>query len=375
MHFLSIGTILLSFGIYASAVDNSTILSPKIDTFINNVLAEWNTAGGVAVAVVRMDAQGGWLVETKGYGVAKADGTKVTQDTIFALGSDSKLFDILATGLLVSNQSLTPQISWKTKLASIMPGWKLMDPVASSESTIMDLMSHRTGLPRHDYSYFVYNDTFPALIHRLKYLKPSAGFRQIFQYNNMMYAVLSYLPTVLLPHKPPFVRYVKEHILDSLGLNSTTYSHATATATGRMADGFARTGINQTANPLDAGIPRVLPYLFDFAGGDGNTFSGPGGVLTTAVDAMLLLNGQHPTTNATIIPPGVVQMVATGVTVPEGNACVIPIPQRMFLSITLMQRFVRALCHCLWRGADPVVLPRSWCVLMLGAFVRNPIRL
>ncbi|KAJ7645754.1 beta-lactamase/transpeptidase-like protein [Mycena rosella] len=273
MHFLSIGTIVLSFGIYASAVENSTILSPKLDSFINNVLAEWNTAGGVAVAVVRMDAQGGWLVETK------------------------RLFDILATGLLVSNQSLTPQISWKTKLASIMPGWKLVDPVASSESTIMDLMSHRTGLPRHNYSYFVYNDTLPALIQRLKYLKPSAGFREIFQYNNMI----------------------------SLGLNSTTYSHATAAATGRMADGFGRTGRNQTVNPLDAGIPHVWPYFLDFTGGDGNTFSGPGGVLTTAVDAarwlqILLLNGQHPTTNATIIPPGVVQMVATGVTVLEGNA-------------------------------------------------------
>lgn len=26
-----------------------------------------------------------------------------------------------------------------------------MDPVASSESNIVDLMSHRTGLPRHDF--------------------------------------------------------------------------------------------------------------------------------------------------------------------------------------------------------------------------------
>jgi hypothetical protein len=64
-----------------------------------------------------------------------------------------QLFDILATGLLISNTSLTPQISWKTKIASILPTWKLMDPVASAGSTITDLMSHRTGLPRHDFMY------------------------------------------------------------------------------------------------------------------------------------------------------------------------------------------------------------------------------
>jgi CubicO group peptidase (beta-lactamase class C family) len=85
------------FDILASAADNSTqhstttqILNAEVDSFINNVLAEWNSPGGVAVAVVRMDSQGGWLVETKGYGVAKADGTKVGPDTIFSIGSNSK---------------------------------------------------------------------------------------------------------------------------------------------------------------------------------------------------------------------------------------------------------------------------------------------
>ncbi|KAJ7451980.1 beta-lactamase/transpeptidase-like protein, partial [Mycena latifolia] len=319
MQFLSLSIGLLFFGIHASAVDNSTILSPQIDAFINNILAEWKTPGGVGVAVVRTNPEGGWLVETKGYGVAKADGTTVTPDTIFSLGSNSKLFDIFATGLLISNQSLSPQISWTTKMASILPDWKLMDPVASSESTIIDLMSHRTGLPRHDESYFVFNDTLPALVKRLRYLKPSAGFRETFQYNNIMYAVLSYLPTALLPHKPPFARYVKDHILDPLGLNSTTYSFAAANATGRMADGFFREGTSPTENPFDAGTLKV-PYILN-----GETFFGPGGVLTTPVDAarwlqMLILSGQHPTTSATIIPSSVIQMVATGVTVMEGNA-------------------------------------------------------
>ncbi|KAJ6534222.1 hypothetical protein B0H19DRAFT_910442, partial [Mycena capillaripes] len=61
----------------------SAILSPQIDTFIHNILAEWASTGGAAVAVVRMDEQGGSALETKGYSVATANGT------IFSIGSNS----------------------------------------------------------------------------------------------------------------------------------------------------------------------------------------------------------------------------------------------------------------------------------------------
>ncbi|KAJ7908943.1 beta-lactamase/transpeptidase-like protein [Mycena leptocephala] len=305
------------FDILASAADNSTqhstttqILNAEVDSFINNILAEWNSPGGVAVAVVRMDGQGGWLVETKGYGVAKADGTK--------------LFTVLATGLLISNESLSPPLSWKTRLASVIPDWKFIDSVASAESTITDIMSHRTGLPSHDFGLFLFNDTFRSIIERIQYLKPSLGFREGTQYNNFMYVVLSYLPTVLLPNKPPFGRYVKEHILDPLGMNSSTYSFTVANGTGRMADGFAREKINTTENPLGPGTTRVLPFFFPNSTEDGDTTAGDGGILSTATDMarwlqMLLLEGQHPTTNATIIPTTAFQQAATGVSAWEGN--------------------------------------------------------
>ncbi|KAJ6599954.1 beta-lactamase/transpeptidase-like protein [Mycena vulgaris] len=316
--------------ILASAANSSpglnatNILTTEVDDFINGVLAAWNTAGGAAVAVVRVDAQGTWSVETKGYGVAKADGTKVDPDTIFSLGSNSKLFDILATGLLISNQSLSPQISWTTKIAAILPDWKLIDPVASAESTITDLMSHRTGLPRHDLSYGA-DDDVPSLINRLRYLKPSTGFSRTLQYTNIMYAVLSYIPTALLPDKPPFARYVKQHLFDPLGLNSTTYSFAVANATGRMADGFVRVAVNTSENPVGRGIPLVVPYSLPNVQEDGDLMSGPGGVLSTATDAarwlqMLILNGQHPETDTTIVPAAVIHEVAKGVMVYDGFA-------------------------------------------------------
>ncbi|KAF7338792.1 Beta-lactamase class penicillin binding protein [Mycena sanguinolenta] len=289
MRFISLSLSLALVTLYASSTtradsNGTTILNPEVDAAVNAILADWNTPGGVAIAAVRMDDSGGWQIETKGYG--NRQGRR-------------------------HQNCLSPRISWTTKIGSLIPGWELMDPVASSESTITDLMSHRTGLPRHDvaWSLSIFDDVLTS-VKRLRHLKPSTGFRENAQYNNMI---------------RPFARYVKEHILDPLGMNSSTYSFAVANATGNLAQGFARVDINVTESPVGPGTTRVLPYLTPSVTEDGNAMSGPGGVLSTAVDVarwlqMLLLNGQHPVTNATIVPAAVIQTVATGVSVWDGNA-------------------------------------------------------
>ncbi|KAF8879112.1 beta-lactamase/transpeptidase-like protein [Infundibulicybe gibba] len=302
------------------------VLDTAMETFVNQILTEWGSPGGIAIAVVRRSSQGGWNVETKGYGTAKADGTKVNEKTLFAIGSNSKLFDIIATGLLISNETLSPRVSWNSRIGSLIPSWGLMDPLASNRSTVIDLMSHRTGLPRHEISYRASDDT-QTIVSKTKFLRPSAEFREVFQYSNVMYMILSYLPTALLPSKIPFARYVKANIFDPLGLTSTTYSFDVANATGNLADGMSRqrTPEEIRTNPLGPGIPRPLPYFSPTGGEDGNALSGPGGVISNAIDMAkwlqaLLLGGTNPTNNASVIPPQVIEMVSTGITVPFGTA-------------------------------------------------------
>ncbi|KAJ3740199.1 beta-lactamase/transpeptidase-like protein [Lentinula detonsa] len=298
-------------------VTAKNILTLQIDSFIEQVLSDWNSAGGVGIAVVQRNEDGSWNVENKGYGIAKTDGSKVTGDTLFAIGSNSKLFDVIATGLLISNETLSPRISWNTKISSIIPEWELSDPIASSGSTIIDLMSHRTGLPRHDMAY---HNTQPvqSLISKIKYLKPSSEFREVWQYNNIMYTVLSYLPDVLT--HVPFTHYVKNHLFIPLGLNSTTYSSVVAEESGNLADGFGRDGVNKSENLLGAGTPRAMPFWNPYGGEDGNIISGAGGVISSARDVatwlqVLLLQGKNPITDEQVIPSSVIEKVATGVTV------------------------------------------------------------
>ncbi|KAJ7210961.1 hypothetical protein C8J57DRAFT_1097969 [Mycena rebaudengoi] len=144
-----------------------------------------------------------------------------------------------------------------------------------------------------------------------------------------MYSILSYLPTALVPGHPSFERYVKEHIFDPLGLNPTTYSFAAANGTGRMADGFVRSALIYS-DPLAPGTPLAAPYFLPNAEEDGDYMRvGCSVVLSTATDMfrwlkMLLLNGQHPETGATVNPADVIQKVAPGVMVWEGASIMPP---------------------------------------------------
>lgn len=326
---LRVLTLLPIYLLYVSSVTSAqgtrkVLLNDETDAFIHQVLTDFNSPGGAAVAVVRMDDQGAWSVETKGYGIATANGSKVTENTLFPVGSNSKLFTVFATGLLIHNETLTPRLSWTSKFASIVPGWDLQDPVAAKQATITDAMSHRTGLPRHDASYKWSDDIF-SIIKKLKYQRPSAEFRDVFQYNNNMYTLLSSLQPILLPSKTPFARYVKEHIFDPLGLSSTTYSYDTAKANGHLADGMTKQGVNVSENPLGNGTVRALPFWSTIGGEDGNIMSGAGGVISSAVDMAvwlqtLLLEGVKPGTNESIIPADVVQKAAAGITVVSGES-------------------------------------------------------
>lgn len=86
--------------VFAQQTQNA-VLNSGVDAFIDQLLTDWNSPGGVGVAVARRDANtGAWNVETKGYGIAKANGSRVTENTLFAIGSNTKVGDAL---LMVPN--------------------------------------------------------------------------------------------------------------------------------------------------------------------------------------------------------------------------------------------------------------------------------
>lgn len=71
--------------------------------------------------------------------------------TRFALGN-SKFFTALGLGLLVEDDA--HNMGWETTIRHVLPHqWRLQDEVADKYASLIDILSHRTGLPPHDLSY------------------------------------------------------------------------------------------------------------------------------------------------------------------------------------------------------------------------------
>ncbi len=63
----------------------------------------------------------------------------------------------------------------------------LFDRTATEQMTPRDLVTHRSGLPRHD--LVRYNATLSGkqILERLPYQEPSESYRNKFQYNNLKF--------------------------------------------------------------------------------------------------------------------------------------------------------------------------------------------
>ncbi|KAJ7017530.1 beta-lactamase/transpeptidase-like protein, partial [Mycena alexandri] len=307
--------------VYASQVSffppKKSLLTPKIDAYIISQLSQWNSSG-LAVAVVKKE-EGSWNVEFGSYGQAKATGAPVTPDTVFAIASDSKLFLSMAVGLLIKNESLAAQrgetLRWDTKIATLLPEWGLVDPEMQRGVTIQDMLSHRTGMPPHDYSGYARVGGVPEMISTLRFLRPAAALRERYQYNNLMYETLSHLPPTLLNQS--FESYIAEHIFTPLGMNASTYSVAEAEARGTLAHGF-HWNMRDLLVGQNGTLTATVPYFQ--RPGEEKIWAGAAGILSSARDlsvwvSMLLNEGRHPVTNVTVIPADVVEHVALGASV------------------------------------------------------------
>src|SRR5512139_3650515 len=108
----------------------------------NEILEAWHVPG-FALAVVH----GGEVILSEGFGYRDVErNLKVTPNTRFAIGSTTKAFTTMAMAMLVDDGVL----AWDTPVRHYLPSFKLYDPVATERITPRDLVTHCSGLPRHD---------------------------------------------------------------------------------------------------------------------------------------------------------------------------------------------------------------------------------
>ena len=155
-----------------------------IDRLVARTMAAWQVPG-IAVGVVK----DGKLVFAKGYGVREVGlPGRVDADTLFGIASNTKAFTTAALAILVDEGRL----HWDDRVIDYLPEFRLYDAYVTREFTIRDLLTHRSGLGlgAGDLLFFPNSDfTDRDIIHALRYLKPAAGFRATYAYDNNLYAV------------------------------------------------------------------------------------------------------------------------------------------------------------------------------------------
>jgi CubicO group peptidase (beta-lactamase class C family) len=135
---------------------------------------------GVAVAVVKDDK----VIYLAGHGVRELGKPEpVTPRTSFQIASTTKAFTTTALAMLVDEGKL----SWDDPVRKHLDYFRLADPHADALVTVRDLVTHRTGLPRHDLLWVRTGFGREELIRRMAYAQPTASFREKYQYQNILF--------------------------------------------------------------------------------------------------------------------------------------------------------------------------------------------
>jgi CubicO group peptidase (beta-lactamase class C family) len=187
----------------------------SIERFVTGQLAAWEVPG-CAIAAVRDED----VILAAGWGRRDlAADLPVTPDTLFAIGSTTKAFTVATVGALVDDGLL----EWERPLRDYLPDLRLHDPVVTDRLSIVDLLSHRSGLPRHDLAWLGHPDRSRAeLVRRLRFLPLSRDLRQEFQYCNLGYLVAGHIVEVL--SGTPWEHYLRTRLLTPAGMDRSNLS-------------------------------------------------------------------------------------------------------------------------------------------------------
>jgi len=171
---------------------------------------------GLAIAIVK----GGEVIYAKGFGYRDVEKKlPVTPDTLFAIGSTTKAFTAFTMATLVDEGKL----DWNQPVRTFIPGFQMYDPGTTEMITPRDLVTHRSGLPRHDLIWYNNNSSSrKEIVERLRYLEPNEQLRAKWQYNNLMFLTAGYLIETITGKS--WEDSVRERILEPLGMSHSNFS-------------------------------------------------------------------------------------------------------------------------------------------------------
>ena len=183
--------------------------------YLDSLRNLWDVPG-VAVAVVK----DGEIIYSNGFGSKSSDEfLPVSSKTLFCLGSSSKAFTSFACSLLAENGKL----DFNKPIIEYIPWFRLKDEYATSHLNSLDLLTHRSGLPKHPFCREIQPGSIKEFVKRVQFLNNNGGLREKWQYSNINYIILTCLIEELTGSS--WDNYYTENIFKPLNM-SRTYCNA-----------------------------------------------------------------------------------------------------------------------------------------------------
>jgi CubicO group peptidase (beta-lactamase class C family) len=232
----------------------------SIDRYVATVMSEWKVPG-LSIGIIRE----GQVILAKGYGFRDVEQQlPMTPRTLLAIGSNTKSFTVVLLSMLAD----AGKLDFEKPVRDYLPDFQLHDEYAAREMTPRDLLSHVSGLPRHDLLWFGRNTTRKEIYQRLKYLEPTTTFRGRLQYNNLMFIAAGELAERVGGHS--WDDQVRDRIFTPLGMTRAS----TTPRDLEKSDDFSR-----TYGLVDGKVARIPVNIIDNAG--------PAGSIVASIEDML----------------------------------------------------------------------------------------
>ncbi|MBL8174469.1 MAG: serine hydrolase [Bryobacterales bacterium] len=195
---------------------------------------------GIAVAVVHKDA----VIYAKGHGVKSlATNQPVTTSTRFAIASTTKAITTAAMGILIDDGKM----HWDDPVRKHIPGFRLSDALANQHVTLRDIVSHRTGLSRHDVLWYNSPWSRQEIIRKIGLVDLTKPFRSAYQYQNIMFLTAG--EAVAAASRGTWEAFVESRILQPLGMRNTDFSANDIVKAPDYSEPYEKRGKNVTLVP------------------------------------------------------------------------------------------------------------------------------
>lgn len=186
----------------------------EIEAILESSREAWGVPG-VAVAIVKGDE----VVYLGAVGVKEQGKPEpMTPDTVCAIASTTKAFTCTA----IAMQAEEGLLSWDDPVSKHIEFFRLSDPLANANVTLRDLVTHRTGVSRHDLLWFYSDLTREEILRRIGFAKPNTSFRTTYEYNNVMYLAAGYAAG--RAEQSSWEEVLQRRILTPLGMTNTSFS-------------------------------------------------------------------------------------------------------------------------------------------------------